>query len=143
MIRLKHVALAALALVLTGAVQTASAEEIEVLAAAKRMLASIETPADVPSAKPARKPVVSTGKGPYYVDFRARTAASWGHSFVWYGKSSDRRVEVAGLTPAGDESAYVLGYVTFVPSETGASYGDLDPQYLTAHYRVYLNEADA
>jgi hypothetical protein len=30
-----------------------------------------------------------------------------------------------------------------VPSETGASYGDLDPQYLTASYRVYLNEADA
>jgi hypothetical protein len=31
----------------------------------------------------------------------------------------------------------------WVPSETGASYGDLDPQYLTASYRVYLNEADA
>jgi hypothetical protein len=30
-----------------------------------------------------------------------------------------------------------------VPSETGASYGDLDPEYLTAHYRVYLNEPDA
>ena len=31
----------------------------------------------------------------------------------------------------------------WVPSETGASYGDLDPQYLTANYRVYLNEPDA
>jgi hypothetical protein len=82
-------------------------------------------------------------KGPYYVDFRARTAASWGHAFVWYGKTSERQVEVAGLTPKGDETAYVLGYVTLVPSETGASYGDLDPQYLTANYRVYLNEADA
>jgi hypothetical protein len=30
-----------------------------------------------------------------------------------------------------------------VPSETGASYGDLDAQYLTASYRVYLNEPDA
>jgi len=30
-----------------------------------------------------------------------------------------------------------------VPSETGASYGDLDPEYLTANYRVYLSEADA
>jgi hypothetical protein len=37
----------------------------------------------------------------------------------------------------------MLGYVMWVPSETGASYGDLDPQYLTASYRVYLNEADA
>lgn len=85
----------------------------------------------------------ASAKGPYYVDFRARTAASWGHAFVWYGKTSEREVEVAGLTPAGDTLTYMLGYVTWVPSETGASYGDLDPQYLTASYRVYLNEADA
>jgi hypothetical protein len=82
-------------------------------------------------------------KGPYYVDFRARTAASWGHAFVWYGKTSERQVEVAGLTPAGDTLAYVVGHVTWVPSETGASYGDLDPQYLTASYRVYLSDTDA
>jgi len=37
----------------------------------------------------------------------------------------------------------VLGHLTLVPSETGASYGDLDPQYLTANYRVYLDEPDA
>ena len=30
-----------------------------------------------------------------------------------------------------------------MPAETGASYGDLDVQYLTANYRVYLNEPDA
>ncbi len=84
-----------------------------------------------------------SAKGPYYVDFRARTAASWGHAFVWYGKTSERKVEVAGLTPAGDTLEYMLGYVAWVPSETGASYGDLDPQYLTASDRVYLNEADA
>jgi hypothetical protein len=82
-------------------------------------------------------------KGPYYVDFRARTAASWGHAFVWYGKTSERAVDVAGLTPKGDTLAYMIGYVAWVPSDTGASYGDLDPQYLTAHYKVYLDEADA
>jgi hypothetical protein len=82
-------------------------------------------------------------KGPYYVDFRARTAASYGHAFVWYGKTSERQVEVAGLHPKGDMLPYVLGHLTWVPSETGASYGDLDEQYLTASYRVYLNEADA
>lgn len=82
-------------------------------------------------------------KGPYYVDFRARTAASWGHAFVWYGKTGERAVDVAGLTPKGDTLEYMLGYVAWVPSDTGASYGDLDPQYLTAHYKVYLSEADA
>ena len=90
-----------------------------------------------------RRSAARAEKGPYYVDFRARTAASWGHAFVWYGKTSERAVEVAGLTPAGDTWTYVLGYLTWVPSETGASYGDLDPDYLTASYRVYLNEADA
>jgi hypothetical protein len=84
-----------------------------------------------------------TARGPYYVDFRARTAASYGHAFVWYGKTSEKQVEVAGLAPAGDTVPYVLGHIIFVPSETGATYGDLDEQYLTASYRVYLSEADA
>ena len=94
-------------------------------------------PSDV---KPVRR---SAARGPYYVDFRARTAASYGHAFIWYGKTSEKAVEVAGLHPAGDTVPYVLGHVMFVPSETGASYGDLDEQYLTASYRVYLNEEDA
>jgi hypothetical protein len=99
-------------------------------------------PSSAANVKPVRKPGVSA-KGPYYVDFRARTAASYGHAFVWFGKTSEKQVEVAGLHPAGDEVPYVLGHLMWVPSETGASYGDLDPDYLTASYRVYLSEADA
>jgi hypothetical protein len=92
-----------------------------------------------PAAKPARKPA-----GQYYVDFRARTAQSYGHAFVWFGRSDQRAVEVAGLHPATDSNVpYVIGHVLPVPAETGASYGDLDPQYLTANYRVYMNEAEA
>ncbi|MBR0746889.1 hypothetical protein JQ582_23445 [Bradyrhizobium japonicum] len=100
-------------------------------------------PSSLPATSDAKPARVSSVKGPYYVDFRARTAASYGHAFVWYGKTSQRAVEVAGLHPAGDTVPYVLGHLMFVPSETGASYGDLDEQYLTASYRVYLNEADA
>jgi len=100
-----------------------------------------------PRAPPARsdvKPIQrATARDPYYVDFRARTAATYGHAFIWYGKTSEKEVEVAGLAPAGDTLPYILGHIIFVPSETGASYGDLDEQYLTASYRVYLNEADA
>jgi len=89
--------------------------------------------------KPAPK-----AKGRYYVDFRARTAASYGHAFVWYGRTDQREVEVAGLHPASQSVIpYVIGHVLPVPSETGPSYGDLDEQYLTAHYRVYLSDADA
>ncbi|WP_407152064.1 hypothetical protein [Bradyrhizobium sp. ORS 86] len=104
-------------------------------------------PSETPSrsrvdAKPVRRAATSV-RGPYYVDFRARTAASYGHAFVWYGKTSERQVEVAGLHPKGDTLPYVLGHLMWVPSETGASYGDLDVQYLTASYRVYLSEPDA
>jgi hypothetical protein len=94
--------------------------------------------------KPVRRSQVGvSAKGPYYVDFRARTAATYGHAFVWFGKTSDKKVEVAGLWPKGDEVPYMLGHLMWVPAGTGATYGDLDVQYLTASYRVYLSEADA
>jgi hypothetical protein len=86
--------------------------------------------------------------GRYFVDFRARTAQSYGHAFIWYGQLNEHGkvglVEVAGLHPATDSVIpYILGHVIPVPSETGKSYGDLDEEYLTANYRVYLSEADA
>jgi hypothetical protein len=127
----------AVAALLHGGIQAAAAGEVHKRAADANALVSGE------ESKPAPLSTRKLGKGPYYVDFRARTAASWGHAFVWYGKTSEKKVEVAGLTPAGDTAAYMLGYVTWVPSETGASYGDLDPDYLTASYRVYLSEPDA
>jgi hypothetical protein len=149
-----------LAVLLQYEIQSASAQEIDTRAGSERFisqrredhkrtadanaLVSSEAPTESkPAPRSTRKPGSGSAKGPYYVDFRARTAASWGHAFVWFGKTSEREVEVAGLTPAGDTLAYVLGHLTWVPSETGASYGDLDPQYLTASYRVYLNEPDA
>src|SRR6202050_48394 len=78
--------------------------------------------------------------GRYFVDFRARSAASYGHAFLWYGRlKQDGKVgaiEVAGLHPATDSVVpYILGHIIPVPSETGKSYGDLDEQYLTASYR--------
>jgi hypothetical protein len=86
----------------------------------------------------------TAGQGMYYVDFRARTAASYGHAFVWYGRSGQRQVEVAGVHPATDSVIpYIIGHVLPVPAETGKSYGDLDEQYLTASYRVYMTEAQA
>jgi len=86
--------------------------------------------------------------GRYFVDFRSRTAATYGHAFLWYGRLNDQgkvgKIEVAGLHPATDSPVpYLLGHIIPVPAETGKSYGDLDEQYLTASYRVYLNEADA
>src|SRR3954454_6925642 len=121
---------------------SASAHEANKRVADANALATTET-ASRPAPQENKRAVARAEKGPYYVDFRARTAAGWGHAFVWYGKTSERAGEVAGLTPAGDTWTYVLGHLTWVASETGASYGDLDPEYLTASYRVYLNEPEA
>jgi hypothetical protein len=133
-----------LAVVLQCTTQSASAHEAYKRTADANALVSGEAASrSRPAVQSARRQAAGPAKGPYYVDFRARTAASWGHAFVWYGKTSERAVDVAGLTPAGDTFAYVLGHLTWVPSETGASYGDLDPEYLTASYRVYLSEPDA
>jgi hypothetical protein len=80
----------------------------------------------------------------YYVDFRSRTAASNDHGFVWYGRTDQKTVEVAGLHPASDSPIpYILGHIIPVPAETGRSYGDLDEEYLTASYRVVMTRAEA
>jgi hypothetical protein len=88
----------------------------------------------------------SAGK-PYYVEFRARTAVSFGHTFVIYGRANSAggaaTWEIAGLHPAGnDPNVYAIGLVVPVPSETGPSDGDLDEEYVSARWCVRLSEAD-
>jgi hypothetical protein len=90
------------------------------------------------------KPQEAGAKAIYYVDFRARTAATYGHAFVWFGRMDRKQVEVAGLHPASESPIpYIIGQIFPVPSETGKSYGDLDEAYLTGSYRVVMTEAQA
>lgn len=113
-------------------------------AASRRTAAQLPLVAPRPPDPELMSPNGDIVPGPYYVDFRARTAASYGHAFTWFGKSTQREVDVAGLHPATDSVVpYILGHVMWVKSETGASYGDLDEEYLTANYRVYLSAEDA
>ncbi|WAJ31267.1 hypothetical protein [Antarcticirhabdus aurantiaca] len=82
----------------------------------------------------------------YYIEFRARSAESYGHTFAMFGKR-DRAGniltrEVAGLHPASTSDVpYVLGHLVPVPSETGPSDGDLEDQYMTANWRIDLDKA--
>jgi hypothetical protein len=132
------------AMLAASAAQTAAAQGDQNEAPA--IPARLEPAASTP---PVTRPhAVSRLAGRYFVDFRARTAASYGHAFVWYGRLNARGkvglVDVAGLHPASDNPVpYIIGHVFPVPAETGKSYGDLDEEYLTANYRVYLSEADA
>jgi len=107
-----------------------------------------------PNKEPIRIPVNASGcraarvpGKPYFVEFRSRTAVSYGHTFVFYGRlgegNSFASYKVAGLHPKGDDPAvYMQGMMVPVPSETGASWGDLDEQYLTAKFCVALSEAE-
>jgi hypothetical protein len=81
----------------------------------------------------------------YYIDFRARSALTYGHSFVMFGRldAKGRQLsrEVAGLHPASDNpQVYMLGHLIWVPSDTGPSDGDLEDEYMTAQHRVFLTK---
>jgi len=90
---------------------------------------------------------------PYFVEFRARSAATYGHMYVLYGQVNGRgeiiKSDIAGLHPAGDSNdcencsvvSWTLGHLLFVPSETGASDGDLEEKYVTARYRIMVDAA--
>jgi hypothetical protein len=83
--------------------------------------------------------------GQYYLDFRARHALTYGHSFVMFGRLDGRgrqlTREVAGLHPASDNpQVYMMGHLIWVPSDTGPSDGDLEDEYLAASHRVYLTK---
>jgi hypothetical protein len=109
-------------------------------ATAQGAKAAIKEPVTAAACKP------EAGK-PYFVEFRSRTAASYGHSFLFHGRlgapGKFGKFDVAGLHPRGDDPAvYMQGHVMPVPAETGASEGDLDEQYLTARYCVVLGEAE-
>ena len=94
---------------------------------------------------PANTAASVTGK-PYYIEFRSRSAQSYGHTFSIYGKLSGNRIvskTVAGLHPATESPVpWMIGHVVLVPSETGASDGDTEDEYVTARFRVVMNEAE-
>jgi hypothetical protein len=107
-----------------------------------------------PRREPIKEPVSSIGcraarapGKPYFVEFRSRTAVSFGHTFVFHGRLGEGNrfasFQVAGLHPKGDDpNTYMRGMMVPVESETGPSWGDLDEQYLTGRFCVTLTEAE-
>jgi len=98
-------------------------------------------------------PVSSTGCNaarapgkPYFVEFRARSALSFGHTFVLFGKLGEGNrfasYKIAGLHPKGGSDNYTMGLWVPVTAETGPSDGDVDEQFMTARYCVTLTEAE-
>jgi len=98
-------------------------------------------------------PRPSQGYRPYFVEFRSRAAASYGHMYVLYGRLNGNgeivTSDIAGFHPKGDANdcencsliPWTVGHVLFVPSEIGASDGDLEAKYVTGRYRVMVDGA--
>jgi hypothetical protein len=92
------------------------------------------------------KTEASVGK-PYYIEFRSRSAQSYGHTFSIYGRLNGQgkiaSKAVAGLHPFTESAVpWMVGHLFLVPSETGASDGDTEDQYVTARFRVALSQAE-
>src|SRR6266542_2924300 len=83
----------------------------------------------------------------YFIEFRARTALSYGHAYAVYGSLdvNGRMMDphVGAIHPASNSVVpYMLGHWIPVPAEHGASDGDLEEQYVSARYRIILSEAE-
>jgi hypothetical protein len=84
-------------------------------------------------------------KKPYFIEFRARSAHSYGHTFLVHGRTGQKITakDVIGLHPASESSVpWMVGHLVPVVSETGASDGDFEEAYVIARYRIGLTEAE-
>ncbi|HZC56045.1 MAG TPA: hypothetical protein VE396_08360 [Xanthobacteraceae bacterium] len=90
-----------------------------------------------------RAAVVTTGSGPYYIEFRSRFSWDYGHTYIVHGRVGEapNHASVAGLSPVGDDAtAWVIGHYIPVPAETGWTDGDLEDKYVTSRYRVLMSK---
>jgi hypothetical protein len=88
-------------------------------------------------------PLVTSGSGPYYIEFRSRFSWDYGHTYIVHGRVGEAptHASVAGLSPVGDDStAWVIGHYIPVPAETGWTDGDLEDKYVTSRYRVLMSK---
>jgi len=97
------------------------------------------------------------GEKPYFVEFRARNALTYGHASVVFGKLDTNGklpvndtgildpslVQISGLHPAtNDPKQWAKGHAVPVPAETGPSDGDFEDAYVTARFQINLTEQE-
>jgi hypothetical protein len=68
---------------------------------------------------PQRTPVVTSGSGQYYFEFRSRQAWDYGHTFVVFGRVGEppSKNNVAGLSPKGEDQYITSRYRVLVSKE--------------------------
>src|SRR5947208_380034 len=139
-------------LALSAGFESAAAAQSAALAAVSPKPQAAAAPASAAHAAapgqpaPGRKKAEKPGAR-YFFEFRSRTALSYGHAYVVYGRldAKGRMVDphIGGIHPASNNVVpYMLGHFVPVPAEHGASDGDLEEQYVSARYRVIVSEAE-
>lgn len=135
--------------ILAGLCAVAISMAVQGPASAQDTSSTASIPRQQASAQAATKRSAAAQKSAkrYFIDFRSRSALSYGHTFTVYGKldAQGRTIEshVAGLHPFTESSIpWTIGHLIPVPSETGASDGDTEDEYITASYRILMNEAE-
>jgi hypothetical protein len=128
-----------------------AANETDTTGQTDQASAASGSPSD--SSNSVRPAVAKPSYKPYFVEFRSRSAASYGHMYVFYGQLNGNgeitKSDIAGFHPKGDANdcencsliPWTVGHVLFVPSEIGASDGDLEEKYVTGRYRVMVDGA--
>jgi hypothetical protein len=99
----------------------------------------------LPAVHVGAEPSTENVSRPYFVEFRARSAYSYGHTFLVHGRVGQKITarDVIGLHPATESSVpWMIGHLIPVVSETGASDGDYEDKYIIARYRVLLTEPE-
>jgi hypothetical protein len=107
--------------------------------------AAQESVSRIAAAPAARTQPVRKEAKPYFIEFRARAAQSYGHTFAVHGRVGQKITagQVVGLHPATESPIpWMIGHLVLVPSETGASDGDIEDQYIIARYRILLTAAE-
>jgi hypothetical protein len=96
----------------------------------------------------------SSREKPYFIEFRARGAVTYGHACVVFGKLDENgrvpvdergwlipsMTEITGLHPVSND--LTVGHVIPVPAKTGPSAGDQDSAYIARWYRIKLTEEE-
>src|SRR5216684_4365813 len=141
---------------LVGVCVFAVATGLEVPAAnaqdSTRVMASVQPQQPAPRATNTTRQATAPKAAPksakrYFIDLKARSALSYGHTFSVYGKldAQGKVIEstVAGLHPFTESSIpWMIGHIIPVPAEHGASDGDTEEEYTIASYRILLTEAE-
>ena len=109
--------------------------------------AALSNKAEQSAPQPRGRKASPKDAGQYFVEFRARYALSYGHTFLVHGRLNAKgevgelsAKNVAGFHPMGDGPEFwTIGHVMPVPAETGPSDGDLEEEYVSARYRVLVS----